>query len=714
MHSGYRPGRWLRGLVAAAAALTLAAFGATPATAASSGTPGDEVITLDLNDSAAGGTYEQEFRKVYSGTTPDGTPVYIYVPADYTLGTVPTDVQSLDPQVDWNPDDEFTPCETNSAEDYVLTEAQITYLGDELANQIVAVDEEHFGPMGAADPSDPATDSLVTIVYNLHDESMYDCSVTTYTAGYFAPDFIDSAGMNVMAIDASDWVNRVGDGTQGWTDGDDSNNRPELYEGVFAHELEHLLHNYADPGELSWVDEGLADFAIFLNGYDVGDSHLTYHQVFHRETSLTRWGGGLENYGASYTFFQYLWEQAGGNGDGTYEPDLEYDGAGGDLLIKKIFTEPANGVEGVQAAIDDFNAETGANLRGVQELFQDWAVAVYLDDEGSDRWDIKAVDFGDPASTRWTIDLANEMFYDDRGIYKGRLPQAKWDRLKNKPDQTALPYGTSYEVFRNPGPTFSLDFSGEPVTRVAPHSEPEHWYAGYASQSDHLLGVETDGSVQSLDFWTWYFIEEGWDYGFVEANVGGDWVTVPLVDDDGNTVTSNDDPHGNNTEGNGLTGTSGGEYFVDDPTYVHLTAQLPAGTTDVRFRYSTDAAYLDTGWFVDDVMVDGAAATVTPEGEGWFSTSGEQQNNWAVQVVSSCDLTPGKETEGELTDSEGTHVYRFDSADVTAGGFDTKCHNGGKSDVTVVISNLPTGDLTVLDADYDFRLVGSGRGKGGR
>ena len=129
--------------------------------------------------------------------------------------------------------------------------------------------------------------------------------------------------------------------------------RPTLYEGVIAHELEHLLHNYSDPGELSWVDEGLADFAVFLNGYDVGGSHLTYHQVFYAETSLTRWGGGLENYGAAYTFFQYLWEQAGGNGDGTYTPDLQYDGAGGDLLIKLIFENQADGMDGVQDAIDD-------------------------------------------------------------------------------------------------------------------------------------------------------------------------------------------------------------------------------------------------------------------------------------------------------------------------------------------------------------------------
>ena len=713
MHTGHRVSRGWRGAIAAGAALALAAFGAPTASAASSGSPGDETITLDLNDSAAGGTYEQEFTRVYDGETPDGTPVYIYVPTGTPLdGSAPTGVGSMDPQEDWNTGDDFVPCADDTAGDYVVTQEQIDYLGDELANQIVAVNEEHFGEMGAAVPGDPTTDSLVTIVYNLHDESMYDCEETSYTAGYFAPDFIDSAGMNVMAIDAFDWVNRVGDGSQGWADDNPDNDRPELYEGVFAHELEHLLMNYSDPGELSWVDEGLADFAVFLNGYDVGGSHLTYHQVFHHETSLTRWGGGLENYGASYTFVQYLWEQAGGNGDGTYEPDLQYDGFGGDLLIKNIFEEPLNGMEGVQAAIDAFNAETGEDLRPVEELFQDWAVAVYLDDEDSDLWDIRAVDFGDPAYTSWTIDLANENFWDDRGIYKGALPDAKWDRLKNKVDQTALPFGLAYERFRNPGPTFGFEFTGDATTQVAPHSDPTHWYAGYASQSEHVLGVETDGDVQSLDFWSWAFIEEGWDYGFVEALVDGTWQTVPLVDDTGATVTTNEDPHGNNTEGNGLTGTSGGEYFVDDPEYVHLTAQLPAGTTDVRFRYSTDAAYLDTGWFVDDVMVDGSAATVEPEGDGWFETTGTQDNEWAVQLIATCDLTPGTDSEGELTDDAGNHVYRFVGDEFSESGFDTSCANGTKGDVTAVVSNMPSGDLTVLDADYDFRLVGAGKAKG--
>ena len=56
--------------------------------------------------------------------------------------------------------------------------------------------------MDAADPADPASDSLVTLVYNVQDDAYYNCEADSYTAGYFAPDFIDSLGMNVIVLDA--------------------------------------------------------------------------------------------------------------------------------------------------------------------------------------------------------------------------------------------------------------------------------------------------------------------------------------------------------------------------------------------------------------------------------------------------------------------------------------------------------------------------------
>jgi hypothetical protein len=670
---------------------------------ASSGSPGDPTIVITINDSEAGGSYDQTFVKVYAGTTTTGTDVYIYVPEGAFTLDEDTEVPSLDPQWDPTPGDEFVPCESNDWQDYTITQAQIDALGDELVDQIVAVDEAHYGEIGLADPDDPDSDALVMLVYNVQDAFYYDCSVSTYTAGYFAPEYISDAGMNVIVIDAYDWANRVGDQTG------NPAGRSFLYEGVIAHELEHLLMNYSDPGELSWVDEGLADFAIFLNDYPFGGSHLTYHQVFHRETSLTRWGGGLENYGASFSFMLYLWEQAGGNGPGAgqYGRDQEYDGVAGDLLIKLIFEEPADGMEGVQNAIDTFNTLTGANLRSAEDLFKDWALAIFLDYEGSDVFDFRNLNFGDPVTTAWTIELANDIFFGNRGQYKGATPPAKFEHDPHVPQQTALPFGVSYETFRNPGPTFELSFSGDPTTVIAPHTGETHWYGGYESLDNNILNVDTDVSGgETVDFWTWYFIEEGWDYGYLEALVNGEWETIALVDDNGQPVTTNTNPHDNNSEGNGLTGTSGGTYFVDEPVYIHLTTDdpLPAGTTDLRFRYSTDAAYLDTGWFVDDVSIDGEPAALSSADGNWVSTTGVQDNNWVVQIVSSCDLTPSVQGD-ELEDTAG-FIYRFEEDSFTA-NFSTKCM-GAKDRFVVVISNLPTGDLQYLDANYEFRLTNTG------
>jgi hypothetical protein len=694
------------GLVLAALVATTA-LGAANALAA----PGDPEITVPINDSAAGGTYQQTFERAFSGLTPDGTPVYIYVPKGGLAGV--EGVKSLDPQFDPNPGDAFVPCASTANADFAITQAQIDQLGNELVSAsqsdpgIVYVDEQHYGEMGGSN-------ALVLLVYNVQDDSYYDCAETTYTAGYFAPDYLTSAQMNVIVIDAFDWANRVGPQTS------NADGVPFLVEGVISHELEHLLMNYSDAGELSWVDEGLADLAIFLNGYPAGGSHIAYHQIFHRETSLTRWGGGLENYGASFTWFLYLWEQAGGNGladSARYAADQQYDPSGGDLLIKLIFENAADGMAGIQAAIEQFNAQGHPGLeqplRSADELFKDWVLAIYLDREGSPLFDVRNLNFGDPDdSWGYSIDIANDFFWKNRGIYGGATPGGKFDHSPHVPDQVALPFGTSYELFRNPGPTFWLTFDGEDSTQVAPHTGATHWWAGYEAQEDNVLDVDAPVSYgdATLDFWTWYFIEEGWDYGYVEALVNGQWVTVPLVNDAGATVTTSTNPHDNNSEGNGLTGTSGGAYFVDDPQYAHLTAKLPAGATDVRFRYSTDAAYLDTGWFVDDVRVNGASVdgSLASAPEDWKLTTGTQTNNWLVQIASPCDLSPDVQTPGESL-VDGVYLYRFGD-DTSASGLSSKCL-GNKGRFTVAISNMPTGDLTFLDADYVFRVTNTSNGK---
>lgn len=354
-------------------------------------------------------------------------------------------------------------------------------------------------------------------------------------------------------------------------------------------------------------------------------------------------------------------------------------------------------------------------MPSAEDSFKDWAVAIWLDAEvEGTQFDFENLNFGDAVTRGWTIEVANEIFFGDRGVYTGSMPPARWATNRHVPTQTALPYSVSYETFRNPGPTFGFTLDGEATTVVAPKTGDEHWYGGYESQSDNTLTVEipiTGG--EAFDFWSWYFIEDGWDFGYAEAWDGAEWVTIPLFDDGGNEVTTNDDPFGNNEEGNGLTGTSGGAYFVDDPVYVHLNGDIPFGATGLRFRYSTDAAYLDTGWFIDDVSVAGDPVDDGNLGaDGWISTTGAQNNHWVIQIVSSCDLTPGVLSPGEIEDAAG-HIYRFESDGmIEESGFDTSCMRSTKDRFAVIISNLPTGDLTFLDADYSFGLSNEGN-KGG-
>ena len=694
--------------MALAATLALSASISAGPAAAADQSPGDPTLTLGVGDDVAGGETELTFVKYFEGTTPNGTPVYVYAP-DGGVGDVPTGVAGADPQWDPNPNDTLTPCASNATADHQISATQLEGLGNELVGTssdkgIVQVDTDHYGPIGQAKPGDESSEALVVLAYDIRDESYYDCDATQYTVGYFAPQFIQQDGMNVVVIDNGFWTDMVGHPKE-------STNL--TIEGVLAHELQHLLHNYSDAGELSWVDEGLADFAIFLNDYPIAGSHPNSFQINHRETSLTRWGGTVANYGASASFFQYLWEQAGGNGGNDLEADETNDHVAGDRLIQMIFKEQKNGIDGVNQAIIDYNASLGAGENRVPDvatLYENWAVAVYLDDEGSSLFDIHALNFGDPSTSTYTIALVNEII--GRDTYNGAVPQGKYDsRLKHGKAgaESALPYGVSYQSYRNPGTTFSATLDGADKAQVAPHSGTDHWYAGYESQSDHVLDSDTaDVGGKTLDFWSWYFIEEGWDYAFVEQKVGGEWKTVPLVNaDTGAVVTTNDNPQGNNTEGNGLTGTSGGAYFVDEPKYLHLQAKLDPNATDVRFRYSTDAAYLDTGWFIDDVKIGDAAADLTAAAEGeWVLTSGEQDNHWALQVVSPCDLTRGVTSRGEIADTAGGNwIYRFTGeggAPISSDVYSTKCL--GQRRVATVISNLPTGDLTSLDADYGYAL----------
>ena len=113
-------------------------------------------------------------------------------------------------------------------------------------------------------------------------------------------------------------------------------------------------------------------------------------------------------------------------------------------------------------------------------------------------------------------------------------------------------------------------------------------------------------------------------------------------------------------------------------------------------------------------MVNGAAATVSRPTGGWIETTGEQDNNWTVQVVASCDLTPGVDRRSRSSDGPATTSTASKVTQITQGGSTPSAPTATNRDFAVIMSNLPTGDLTVLDAGYTLAVTNTGSGIGKR
>jgi hypothetical protein len=188
-------------------------------------------------------------------------------------------------------------------------------------------------------------DNTVTLVDNVRDENFSDFPANpTYIAGFYTPIFDQLTDRNVMTIDAFDWLHRTGADPKDEPTDDLVTSRParpRSYEGVFAHEWQHLLQNYQDPNETTWINEGLSDFAISLVGY--GDTRRTVEQTRAEghilcfqgygevkgpsnpnprqcggpQNSLTAWedeGSGSEvlaDYGNAWSFLQFLYDRYG-------------------------------------------------------------------------------------------------------------------------------------------------------------------------------------------------------------------------------------------------------------------------------------------------------------------------------------------------------------------------------------------------------------------
>jgi hypothetical protein len=569
-----------------------------------------------------------------------------------------------------------------TGEEHVITCEQLEYLQGQM-DSIVETDIHYFGQYDLR-PSD--NENIDVMIYNVVDESYFDPEFASYVAGFFWSSINEEFDRNMIFIDTYDWENRLGPDDAPWRGPDPELWRPHLYEGTVAHELQHLIHNDKDSNELSWVDEGLADLAEYLNGFGHPDSHVVYYLAFHR-TSLTNWGGGLEDYGASYLFQLYLLENFGSRTDGEWDNGW----------TRGLVAEQLNSIAGIEA-------QTGASMNA---LYDAWILANHLDDPalagaggfplGYD--EITLTPFEGAGYTPWSIERSIDEIYGTEHSIDLPLDRFYSHGDGGQSSNGAPPYAPFYTVY-GMEPQMNIWLRGELASGVAPHDGGYEVASGGGNMvSDRMLALDVPVGG-TLRFWAWYDIEEEWDYGFVEVSVdGGPW--TPLS---GSITTYSENPNDSTAWKNSplgeaesteaaITGSSGG--------WVEGEFALPAASgVLVRFSYYTDESMNGAGWFIDDVSVDGfsdgfEAGTGDWNLGGWTWTTGLYDNDWVVAYVNPVYVDGAfSSLEYEyLDEGEVLDAYEYTNTTVETG------LNGDAA--TVVISNRPqespfSGDFLLL------------------
>jgi hypothetical protein len=166
---------------------------------------------------------------------------------------------------------------------------------------------------------------------------------------------------------------------------------------------------------------------------------------------------------------------------------------------------------------------------------------------------------------------------------------------------------------------------GDPLPNFHPpdriHSGVHAWWGGSQGHADsHLtLPLTLPADVSQLSFWTWYNLEDGYDWAFVliSTDNGQTWTSLLTTSADG-SGTSAIDPigtvavaGGNKPHQHGFTGVSGkpptfSGNNVFAPVYSEQIADMRAyagRSVLLRFAYTSDPATDLDNFYVDDVKI---------------------------------------------------------------------------------------------------------------
>jgi immune inhibitor A len=428
----------------------------------------------------------------------------------------------------------------------------------------------------------------------------------------------------------------------------------DFYNGVLAHEFQHMIHWHQDRNEETWLNEGFSELASYLNGFEVGGFDWAF--AGEPDLQLNSWpdgpGAAGPNYGAAYLFTAYFLDRYGSE------------------ATQALVAHPDNSFASVDAVLLDLGTDSTH-----EDFFADWVVANYLDDPliADGRYGYEDID---PPS------FDASAFYNEQDY-----PVSESTTVHQYAADYIELEGNQPVVFRFTGST------QVGLVDTGAHSGLYAWWSNRGDDSNMMLTREfdlSDVSEATLEYWVWYNIEEDWDYAYVEVST-----------DDGQTWRILDVPSGTDTNPNGssfgraYTGRSGGG---SRPEWVFERVDLSEYAGEavlVRFEYVTDDAVNTPGLLLDDVAVPeiGYAADFEAGDDGWESAGFVRHANvlpqrWLVQLV----LFGG-----------GTTVERLELDADQVGEWPIPLGEGSRYRAVVVVSAVSP--ATTELAPYSYEIV---------
>ncbi len=391
--------------------------------------------------------------------------------------------------------------------------------------------------------------------------------------------------------------------------------------GVLAHEFQHMIHWYTDRNEETWLNEGLSNLAMQINGYSAGRSERAYLNA--PDLQLNYWSthntNQTANYGSAFLFSAYILDRFG------------------EQITRALAMHPENGLDSLDQVLaeNELSDKLSGSRLSADDIFRDWVIASWLQDER-----IQDGRFAFPSLP----DLPD--------------PPAA-ETVRNCPavlsSQDVSQYGVDYIRIRCKR-DFTLIFEGQAEVPVLPTQFQSGSYAFYSTTGDEStmsLTRSFDFSQHqgdlTLNYWTWFDIENDYDYLYLMASTDGiNWqiLTTPSG--------TPENPSGNSF-GWAYNGQSGQGTNQEAPLWIQESidlSQFSGKQVYLRFEYITDTAAYHEGFLLDDVKI--------PE-IGYFTDFEQDDGGWKAQgFVRIQNILPQKFIVSLIYAGEETSIITVD------------------------------------------------------